>query len=233
MAATGLKYRDPKKIAKMGKKVTERLNANPAVQWLESPHVQLYVAQNFLSDADCDFLMEVIDKDARPSTLYEGTEQKGYRTSYSCDVDPDDPEMRRIDHSIADLLGIPYAYSEVMQGQRYEVGQEFKQHHDYFFVEQDYWMLEAKNGGQRTWTAMAYLNVPEEGGATGFPTLNYEVEPRKGMLLIWNNMKPDGTPNVNTLHAGTPVIRGTKYVLTKWFRVNRWGQKETPEVVST
>lgn len=222
MSAAGLKYRDPKKIAKLGVKVTERLNANPAVQWLESPHVQLYVAQNFLSDADCDYLIKTIDANARPSTLYKGTEQAGYRTSSSCDVNPDDPEIQRIDTAISDLMGIPSKYSEIIQGQRYEVGQEFKQHHDYFFVEQDYWLQEAKNGGQRTWTAMAFLNVPEEGGATHFPTLDYSVEPRKGMLLMWNNMGLDGKPNINTLHAGTPVIKGTKYIITKWFRINRW-----------
>jgi len=29
---------------------------------------------------------------------------------------------------------------------------------------------------------------------------------------------PDGTPNPATLHQGMKVRRGTKYVLTKWFR---------------
>lgn len=227
MAAGALKYRDPKKIAKIGRKVTEHLNSNPAVQWLESPHAQLYVCQNFLSDKDCDFLIDKINGNARPSTLYEGTEQEGYRTSSSCDVDPYDPEIQRINAAIADLLGIPLDHSEIIQGQRYEVGQEFKQHHDYFFVEQPYWMDEARNGGQRTWTAMAYLNIPEEGGATAFPTLDYAVEPRRGMLLIWNNMLPDGKPNINTLHAGTPVVKGTKYIITKWFRVNPWGKGST------
>jgi prolyl 4-hydroxylase len=42
------------------------------------------------------------------------------------------------------------------------------------------------------------------------------------MLLIWNNMALDGTPNLNTLHAGKPVEQGTKYIITKWFRLNRW-----------
>ena len=27
---------------------------------------------------------------------------------------------------------------------------------------------------------------------------------------------------VVTLHAGTPVIEGVKYVLTKWYRTRRW-----------
>ena len=54
------------------------------------------------------------------------------------------------------------------------------------------------------------------------PQLEYEVAPRRGMLLTWNNMGLDGKPNVNTLHAGTPVATGAKYIITKWFRLNRW-----------
>ena len=69
---------------------------------------------------------------------------------------------------------------------------------------------------------MAYLNEPERGGATAFPQLEYQVEPRRGMLLMWNNMRPDGTPNIDTLHAGRPVEKGTKYIITKWFRLNPW-----------
>ena len=69
---------------------------------------------------------------------------------------------------------------------------------------------------------MAYLNVPEAGGATYFPMLKYGIEPRRGMLLIWNNMDKDGKPNLYSLHAGTPVEAGTKYIITKWFRMNKW-----------
>ena len=50
----------------------------------------------------------------------------------------------------------------------------------------------------------------------------FKVPPRAGMLLAWNNMNPDGTPNTLTLHEGTAVVEGTKYVVTKWFREGRW-----------
>jgi prolyl 4-hydroxylase len=33
-----------------------------------------------------------------------------------------------------------------------------------------------------------------------------------------NNLLPDGRPNPATLHQGMKVRKGTKYVLTKWFR---------------
>ena len=216
------RYASPQRIAALGRQVTETLNAHPWVQWLESPYVQLFVCQNFISDEDCDLLIDMIDSDSQPSTLYEGTEREGYRTSYSCNVDPNDPDIRRIDKTICDLMGLPQSHSEVLQGQRYQVGQQFKDHHDYFHETEKYWQYEGPNGGQRTWTAMAYLNEPEKGGATAFPQLQYQVEPRRGMLLIWNNMSRDGKPNIDTLHAGTPVEQGTKYIITKWFRLNEW-----------
>jgi prolyl 4-hydroxylase len=167
-----LRYANPKRIVELGEQVTDTLNANPHVQWLESPHVQLFVHQNFLSDADCTFLINAIDADSQPSTLYEGTEQEGFRTSDSCNVDAHDPDIKRIDKSICDLMGIPSSNSEILQGQRYKVGQQFKDHHDFFHESERYWPVEARAGGQRTWTVMAYLNEPDAGGGTAFPQLD-------------------------------------------------------------
>ena len=36
--------------------------------------------------------------------------------------------------------------------------------------------------------------------------------------LAWNNLLMDGSPNPATLHEAMPVLRGQKYVVTKWFR---------------
>ena len=62
----------------------------------------------------------------------------------------------------------------------------------------------------------------EEGGATWFPQAGIKVAPRRGLMLIWNNMNPDGTPNELTIHEGMPVVEGVKYIVTKWFREGRW-----------
>ena len=51
---------------------------------VEHADAQLYLYQGFLSKADCKTLIKKIDADAVPSTLYKGTEQAGFRTSYSC-----------------------------------------------------------------------------------------------------------------------------------------------------
>jgi prolyl 4-hydroxylase len=175
-----------------------------------------------LSAKDCKTLIAKIDADAVPSTLYKGTEQEGFRTSYSCHLNRWDAFIAKVEARMSDVLGIDNDYAETMQGQRYQVGQEFKAHHDFFHPSQSYWAQEGPAGGQRSWTAMIFLNEPKEGGATEFPHLGLGIRPQAGMMLMWNNAKPDGTLNYKTLHTGTPVIRGVKHIITKWYRQNDW-----------
>ena len=104
---------------------------------------------------------------------------------------------------MTDLLGIDNAYAETMQGQRYFAGQQFKPHHDFFHPDTDYWQRERLAGGQRSWTAMIFLDQPEAGGNTEFPELGIGVRPEAGRMLLWNNCNPDGSLNHKTLHTGT------------------------------
>ena len=62
------------------------------------------------------------------------------------------------------------------------------------------------------------LTSPEDGGATRFKDIGKTIQPETGKLLAWNNLLPDGSPNPATLHQGMKVRRGTKYIITKWFR---------------
>ena len=219
---------DPAKLARIGLHVTKRLNANPLVQQVEADGIQLYLYQGFLSLKDCKLLIRKIDAEAVPSTLYKGTEQPGFRTSSSCHLNRWEPNITRIETRMSDVMGIENDYAETMQGQRYHVGQEFKAHHDFFHPSQPYWQSEGPGGGQRSWTAMIFLNEPEEGGATEFPNLGIGVRPQAGMMLIWNNANPDGSLNYKSLHTGTPVLKGQKHIITKWYRQNNWLAINTP-----
>lgn len=218
---------DPAKLAKIGAHVTKRLESNSLVQKVDAPDLQLYVYQGFLSLKDCDTLVRMIDKSAVPSTLYEGTEVQGFRTSSSCHLNRWDPFITGVETRMSDVLGIDNDFAETMQGQRYYAGQEFKAHHDFFHPSQSYWQQEGPSGGQRSWTAMIFLNEPEEGGTTEFPNLGIGVRPRTGMMLIWNNAKLDGTLNYKSLHTGTPVTKGEKHIITKWYRQNNWLEANT------
>ena len=208
--------------AAVGAAVTARLDANPALTRAPIDGAQVYYYPGFLDDATCDRLIAMIDAHRRPSTLLSDRNDQGFRTSDSCDMDRYAPDVRPTDERIADLLGIAHDHGETMQGQRYAPGQQFRAHHDYFHETESYWERMLREGGQRTWTAMIYLNDVEEGGATWFPQAGIRVAPKRGLLLTWNNMNPDGSPNQKTIHEGMPVVAGVKYIITKWFREDRW-----------
>jgi prolyl 4-hydroxylase len=206
----------------IGATVAARLDANPRVQRSPVEAVQIYQRPDFLDAARCERLVAIIDANRRPSTLLTDRAGPGFRTSESCDMDRWSPDVRPIDESIAALLGLPPESGETMQGQRYAPGQQFRAHHDWFGENEPYWPRMQASGGQRTWTAMIYLNDVAEGGATWFPKAGVRVQPRRGLLLAWNNMRPDGSPNHATIHEGMPVVEGVKYIVTKWFREGSW-----------
>ena len=113
--------------------------------------------------------------------------------------------VEAIEAKIHGVMGIDPLLSETIQGQRYAVGQQFKPHHDFFHVEADYWPEMARTGGQRTWTAMVFLNEPDGGGETFFEKAGVRVTPRRGNMLAWNNLDERGPtqPLLDTPgHAG-------------------------------
>jgi len=213
---------DPVKLAQCGAIVRAQLDRNPQVERIPVEGAEMYRVPRFLTRKDCREITRVINQRAVPSTLYRGADREGFRTSFTHHFDRDDPLTRSVEEYISDLMAIDDNYSEPMQGQRYQVGQEFKHHHDYFHIGEGYWQQEAGRGGQRTWTAMICLHEAKEGGETDFPHLDLRFKPTVGEVLIWNNMRPDGTPNAKTLHAGMPVKRGIKHVITKWYRQEPW-----------
>lgn len=217
------KPRTPAALRKsVGDQVTKRLEAHPCMIRAETDAAQIYYQPDYLDAAQCEALIRIIDSNRRPSTLLSSSPYSDFRTSESCDMDRWSPDIRPIDEALARLIGVAPEYGETMQGQRYAPGQQFRAHHDYFHESEDYWQRVKHEGGQRTWTAMIYLNDVEEGGATWFPQAGVRFRPRRGLLLVWNNMAPDGTPNPATLHEGMPVVDGVKYIITKWFREERW-----------
>lgn len=216
---------NPDKVAliRAGQVVRKRLAETPEVERIPAEAAEIFGVRDFLSAEECARLVTLIDRVAKPSELFEESQKREFRTSYSGNIDPADPLVAAVEARIDNLLGLPHAFGETVQGQRYQPGQEFRAHMDWFSTREPYWKEQSRLGGQRCFTAMAYLNTVEEGGSTDFPNIGLSIPPQRGALLIWNNARVDGTPNDMTLHAGTPVIRGTKYIITKWYRTRRWG----------
>lgn len=213
---------DQDALKRVGAAVRRRLDADAGAYRLPTDKAEIYAFGDFFTPEECARMIGMIDEVARPSQLHDVAYASKFRTSYSGNFDPWDPFVISISRRIDDLLGIAPRCGETIQGQRYLPGQEFKPHCDWFFPDQPYWPLEEKRGGQRSWTAMAFLNAVEDGGHTQFTRLGMMIEPKPGALLVWNNANPDGSPNEETLHAGTPVAKGVKYVLTKWYRTRQF-----------
>jgi len=186
------------------------------------PFTQIYTLDNVLTEDECDQLMGMIDNSLRPSTVSDETDScqvSDYRTSKTADLHYfDNPLYLELDRRIVKCIGIPSFQGEIMQAQKYEPGQYYKEHWDFFMPTTKEYKIYCEWMGQRTWTSMVYLNDVEEGGETYFKHLKLRITPKKGMLVAWNNLYRNGLPNLKTMHEACPPISGNKYVITKWFR---------------
>ncbi len=200
----------------------ERLISVPGMMRVPSPRLEMFVLRDFLSEAECDALIARIDRDRRPSTLADADGDHYFRTSETCDLPMDEPDIVALDQKLSALAGIARQFGEPIQGQRYEVGQEFKPHTDYFDPGGADFERFCSVAGQRTWTFMVYLNDVEVGGATRFKVIDKTIQPERGKLVCWNNRRPDGSGNPCTLHHAMKVRKGLKYVITKWYREKPW-----------
>ena len=201
----------------------QNLAQTAGVQRVPTRDLELFIVRRFLDAATCTALIDRIDARRRASTIADDVGIANFRTSETCDLDSADPRVAKVEQRISGLLGIPLDRGEPLQGQRYAPGQEFRAHTDTFNPGGYDFLVHTERGGQRSWTAMIYLNEPEDGGATRFKMIGKTIQPETGKLLTWNNLLPDGTPNPATLHQGMKVRRGTKYILTKWFRQRTLG----------
>jgi prolyl 4-hydroxylase len=189
-----------------------------ALKRFPSERIELYTAEQFLLPQECEELIDIIKSSLRPSTIsHDGTADASFRTSRTCDLLGGEPAVRALDDKICGAMGIEARLAEPSQGQYYELTQQFKPHTDYF----EHYELERHSTptlGQRTWTFMIYLNDVEQGGETAFVNVGLVIPPKQGMAVLWNNLRPDGSGNYDTLHHGMPVKAGHKAIITKWFR---------------
>ncbi|MBW6523523.1 2OG-Fe(II) oxygenase [Sphingomonas sp. RHCKR47] len=203
--------------------ITAHLSRQRGIQKLPSLKLTLFVQRGFLDAATCAALCTMIDAKRRPSTISDHNGDAAFRTSETCDLPATDPLVAAVDARLAAFTGLDPLHGEPLQGQRYALGQEFKAHTDYFEPSGVDFHRYCSVAGNRTWTAMVYLNEPEAGGATRFKAVDKTIQPETGKLVCWNNHRPDGSLNPATIHHGMKVRAGNKYVITKWYRERPWG----------
>jgi prolyl 4-hydroxylase len=129
-----------------------------------------------------------------------------------------DAVVQSLDLRVAAALGHPAEHGEGLALLRYQVGQQYLPHCDWIDPQREATQADLARWGQRIATCVVYLNDGFEGGATAFPELGLELRGAVGDAFTWDNLRPDGTVDPLTLHAGRPPTRGMKYLLSKWMR---------------
>lgn len=198
------------------------MSARRGIKRVDTDHVDMFIADNFLQPHEQQRVIELIDENNARSEVAHANGDYAFRTSSTSGLSGRDPLIDEISHRVCALLGIDQAFAEPIQGQRYREGEEFKLHTDTFTYGTEDWDRYCSQSGQRTWTALIYLNDVTEGGETTFDHLGKAFSPTAGRLICWNNRHEDGSINEATAHHARAVLRGHKYVITQWFRELPW-----------
>ncbi|CAN8283972.1 unnamed protein product [Cochlearia groenlandica] len=197
---------------------------------------RIFYLPDFATKQQCQAIIDMAKPKLKPSgvalRIGESAEsQKDVRTSSDVFIDADEDEtgvLAAIDAKISQATKIPTDHYEAFNILRYRLGQKYDSHYDAFNP--------AEYGTQRSQRVVSfllYLSSVEEGGETMFPFENgrnmngsydYEkciglkVKPRRGDAIFFYNLFPNGTRDERSLHGSCPVIKGDKWVATKWIR---------------
>ena len=170
----------------------------------------------FISDEEADAFITTTDHHFKRSLA--GDQISPVRTSQQAwcqhGIAPDcvdHPLVNRVHERVVNLTGVPKPNAEFFQVLRYEPGQFYKTHHDQNTDPQSL-------AGVRLFTFFIYLQTPDAGGQTYFPTLNISIEPKRGAALMWPNVRDEDLhlSDMRTEHEAKPPSQGLKFSANLW-----------------
>eukprot|EP00051_Salpingoeca_urceolata_P007177 m.95242 g.95242 ORF g.95242 m.95242 type:complete len:596 (+) comp15147_c0_seq2:130-1917(+) len=187
-----------------------------AVEHVLSERQDAKVFRDFLSPVEADGIVQFgKDKLAR-AVAFTGSAQTAadFRISATAWLHWDATDVvERVHRRIARATGLDIFTAEQLQLSNYGVGGHYEPHMDWGRNKGD------TVGNDRLATFMLYLSDVKAGGSTVFPRLGVAVKPSKGDAIYWVNLLEDGEGDTQTLHAGCPVLAGSKWVANKWFHL--------------
>jgi len=192
---------------------------------MEKPTIMTF--DNLMSHEECDKLIElssgrmqqsrVVDDATGKEALHKDRTSEGTFFKFM-----EDDFIAMLDRRIAEVMHWPAINGEGIQILHYRPGGEYKAHYDYFPYDVAGSQRHLATGGQRVSTLVMYLNDVEQGGETTFPEVGVSVVPKKGSAVYFEYCNSKSQVDKLTLHAGNPVVKGEKWICTKWMRQNKY-----------
>ena len=187
----------------------------------------LALLDGVLSADECAALMALAAPRLRPSTVVDPDSGHdvvaSYRNSVGMFFRPaENALIARLDRRFSEIMRLPVENGEGIQVLKYEAGGATTPHHDFLAPTNAANQASLARSGQRVSTLITYLNDVDEGGETVFPLGGWSIVPRRGCGLYFESRDARGALDAQSLHAGSPVARGEKWVATKWMRERRF-----------
>ncbi|QET05921.1 2-oxoglutarate-dependent dioxygenase [Cupriavidus pauculus] len=195
------------------------------VSRMEKPLIA--VLEGVLSGDECEALVAMARPRLTPSTTVDPSTGfdmvSGNRTSEGMFFRlEENPLVARIDRRISALMGMPVENGEGLQVLRYAEGARSAPHFDFLMPSNAANQASIARSGQRVSTLVIYLNDVAGGGDTVFPEVGFGVVPRRGNAVYFEYCDARNQLDARTLHAGSQVTAGEKWVVTKWMRQRRF-----------
>jgi len=177
---------------------------------------------DFLSDFETDYIINQAAPRLGRSTVGHGEDARdsGTRTSKSAWLHRGHSEVLEAIYTRVGLVTrVPDAAMaeenvESLNVLNYPTGAEYTPHYD--------WGADGKVSS-RFISSLLYLNTPEGGGSTSFPkavmpdgSVGTEIPAIKKSLAFFYDLLEDGNADELSLHAGTPVTAGEKWIAPLW-----------------
>lgn len=166
-----------------------------------STYPEIVVMDDIFSERECGSLINLASEQLERSKV-GGARGEGdidsRRSSHGVFLSADNFELvGLLNRRISELLHWPEDHMEDLQILRYEVGQQYLPHYDFF-------NHTCTEGTQRLATLVIYLKEPTCGGGTIFPLMPLEIFPRQGSGIFFAYPDPGTHQSKRTLHGGSP-----------------------------
>jgi prolyl 4-hydroxylase len=185
---------------------------------IDAEYIKPILYSDFITPVENRYIIDTATPLFAESQLVSGT-MKNVRKSQTAWLHRDDPVVSKIIGRVCDLVKISPKNAEKMQVVKYDQNGYYNLHYDASCDDRPECVEFEKNGGQRVITMLIYLNNEYDGGETDFPKLGSKYKPPKNSGLLFYSLEKNGNKcHPLSIHAGTPVKSGNKYIANIWLR---------------